>query len=88
MPPRDTSAPLSTLCLDGPSERVAINFKTYPNMQTIIRFSSKFKILPVLDLQAIYHLFTTGHPCTEVTTTMRLFGRQNNSKSIRNLRYF
>ena len=35
-----------------------MNFKTYQKVRTIIRFSSKFTILPFLFLQTICHLFT------------------------------
>ena len=54
----DTLFPCRPCALDGPSERVGINFETYQKVRTIIRFSSKFTILPFLYLQAIYHLFT------------------------------
>ena len=37
---------------------MGINFKTYQKVRTIIRFSSKFTILPILYLQTICHLFT------------------------------
>ena len=50
--------PCRPCAFDGPRDRVGINFKTYQKVRTIIRFSSKFTILPLLYLQTICRLFT------------------------------